>query len=102
MERLQEYMKRVIVFPRKGKTVKGDASKEEVEAARTGENTIKQNRVALAIKNVAEVPEVNIADEKSEEGAYKKLRAVRSEARLVGVREKRAKAKAEEAADKKK
>ncbi|TID24972.1 60S ribosomal protein L13 [Venturia nashicola] len=102
VERLQEYMKRVIVFPRKGKTVKGDASKEEVEAARTGENIIKQNRVALAIKNVAEVPEVKISDEKSEEGAFKKLRAVRSEARLVGVREKRAKAKAEEAADKKK
>lgn len=95
-------MKRVIVFPRKGKTVNGDASKEEVEAARTGENTIKQNRVALAIKNVTEVPEVKIADEQGEEGAFKKLRAVRSEARFVGVREARAKAKAAEAADKKK
>ena len=34
---------------------------------------------------------------KGEEGAYRKLRDARSEARLVGVREKRAKAKADEA-----
>jgi large subunit ribosomal protein L13e len=102
VERLQEYSKRVIVFPRKGKTVKGDASEEEVKKARTGENIIKQNRSALAIKNVIEVPEVNVKNEKSEEGAFKKLRAARSEARLVGVREKRAKAKADEAAAAKK
>ena len=37
-----------------------------------------------------------------EGGAYRKLREARSEARLVGVREKRAKAKAEEAAATKK
>lgn len=37
-----------------------------------------------------------------EEGAYRRLREARSEARLVGVREKRAKAKAEEAAATKK
>ena len=34
---------------------------------------------------------------KGEEAAYRRLRNARSEARLVGVREKRAKAKAEEA-----
>ena len=37
-----------------------------------------------------------------EGGAYRKLRLARSNARLVGVREKRAKAKAEEAATAKK
>jgi large subunit ribosomal protein L13e len=37
-----------------------------------------------------------------EGGVYKKLREARSEARLIGVREKRAKAKAEEAESKKK
>ena len=37
-----------------------------------------------------------------EGGAYRKLREARSEARFVGVREKRAKAKAEEAESKKK
>lgn len=39
---------------------------------------------------------------KGEEAAYRKLREARSEARLVGVREKRAKAKADEAAATKK
>jgi len=37
-----------------------------------------------------------------ETGAYRRLREARSEARLIGVREKRAKAKAEEAAAQKK
>lgn len=37
----------------------------------------------------------------TEEGAYRTLRKARSEARLVGVREKRAKLKAEEAEAKK-
>jgi len=39
---------------------------------------------------------------KGEEGAYRRLREARSEARLVGVREKRAKAKADEASAPKK
>ena len=39
---------------------------------------------------------------KGEEAAYRRLRDARSEARLVGVREKRAKAKAEEATAQKK
>ncbi len=39
---------------------------------------------------------------KGEEAAYRKLRDARSEARLVGVREKRAKAKQEDAAAAKK
>lgn len=39
---------------------------------------------------------------KGEEAAYRRLRLARSDARLQGVREKRAKAKAEEAAAAKK
>lgn len=39
---------------------------------------------------------------KGDEGAYRKLRDARSEARLVGVREKRAKSKADEASAPKK
>jgi large subunit ribosomal protein L13e len=39
---------------------------------------------------------------KGEEAAYRRLREARSEKRLVGVREKRAKAKAEEATTAKK
>ncbi len=61
----------------------------------------------LPIKNVAleaAIGEVQRSEMgKGEEGgAYRKLRDARSDARLVGVREKRAKAKAEEAAAPKK
>jgi len=51
---------------------------------------------------VSDVVEVDLADVEGEEHAYKTLRTARSDARLVGVREKRAKAKAEEAASAKK
>jgi large subunit ribosomal protein L13e len=55
----------------------------------------------LPILNVAKehaISEVSRDDMgEGEEGAYKKLRTARSDARLVGVREKRAKAKADEA-----
>jgi large subunit ribosomal protein L13e len=103
VERLQDYMKRVIVFPRKnGKTKQGDGAEADVKKAREGEDTIKANRHGLPIKNVIKVPEVKTKDEKSTEGVYRKLRDSRSEARFVGVREKRAKAKAEEKADAKK
>ena len=43
-----------------------------------------------------QVQEGKVADYPSTENAYRKLRDVRSEARLVGVRAKRAKAKADE------
>ena len=60
----------------------------------------------LPIKNVTReeaVGEVKRGEmPEGEEGAYRRLREARSEARLVGVREKRAKAKAEEAAATKK
>lgn len=49
------------------------------------------------------IGEVSTSDmPEGEEAAYRKLRDARSEARLVGVREKRAKAKAEESAAAKK
>lgn len=49
------------------------------------------------------IGEVSTGDmPEGEEAAYRKLRDARSEARLVGVREKRAKAKAEESAAAKK
>jgi large subunit ribosomal protein L13e len=60
----------------------------------------------LPIRNEAlenAVTEVSRSDlPKGEENAFRKLRLARSDARLVGVREKRAKAKAEEADSKKK
>src|SRR5579871_5236396 len=99
VERLQEYKKRLILFPRKtGQPKKGDASPEEVKKAKSKENIIRNNTDALPIKNVVKVTEVDPRKVQGEEGgAYRKLRLARSNARLVGVREKRAKAKAEEA-----
>lgn len=105
MERLQEYKKRLILFPRRAsKPKKGEASAEEVKKAKSGEGVLSHvhKHDALAVKNVVEVPEVDVEEVEGTENAYRKLRIARSDARLVGVREKRAKAKAEEAAATKK
>ena len=56
----------------------------------------------MPIINEPIVDEAKIKDVKGDDNAYRKLRIARSDARLVGVREKRAKAKAEEAESKKK
>lgn len=60
----------------------------------------------LPIKNMSKedaIGEVSTSDmPEGEEAAYRKLRDARSDARLVGVREKRAKAKAEDSAAAKK
>jgi len=103
VERLQEYKKRLILFPRRnGKTKSGDASAEDVKAAKAGENLIKATIDVLPIKNVVAFEEGPIGNYKGEENAYKKLREARSEARLVGVRAKRNKDKEEEEGNKKK
>jgi large subunit ribosomal protein L13e len=103
VERLQEYKKRLILFPRRsGQTKKGDASPEDVKAAKKGDNLAHNTSDILPIKNVVEFEEGPIKNYEPTENAYRKLRDARSEARLVGVREKRAKAKAEEDAAKKK
>merc|ERR1712137_608308 len=103
VERLQEYRKRLILFPRRnGKTKQGDASAEDVKAAKSADNLVQSTAAALPIKNVIQLEEGPIGNYEATENAYRKLRDARSEARLVGVREKRAKAKAEEADAKKK
>ena len=56
----------------------------------------------MPISNKVTIEEGKVADFESEEAAYRKLRTARSDARLVGKREKRAKAKEEEAAATKK
>jgi len=104
VERLKAYRARLILFPRNTKAPKkGDASAEEVKAAKEGAYTsnVKHSNAALPIDNKVVVKEGKLADYPTEENAYRKLRDTRSEARLVGVREKRAKAAAEAAADKK-
>ncbi|KAJ4378135.1 60S ribosomal protein L13 [Neocucurbitaria cava] len=103
VERLQEFRKRLILFPRRnGKTKQGDASAEDIKVAKDAEKIVSSTASVLPIKNVIEFEQGPISDYKGEENAFRKLRDQRSEARLVGVREKRAKAKAEEADSKKK
>lgn len=107
VERLQAYRKRLILFPRKsGQQKKGDAEKSEVEKATKGEGVVRKLH-EKGILAVAKRPEGFSETKKSEmgkgtEAAYRVLRDARSEARLVGVRERRAKAKADEAAASKK
>lgn len=93
----------MIVFPRKaGKGKKGDASEEEVKKAKSGEGIIASAKAGLPIVNIPRVTEAKISEEKGEDSVYKKLRLARSEARLIGKREKRVKTKEDEAAAAKK
>ena len=103
VSRLKAYRERLILFPRKaGQHKTLDASKEEVKAAQEEHGKIiKHLGKVLPIENVSREDAVSEV-KRSEMGegtkdAYRTLRLARSDARLVGVREKRAKAKAEEA-----
>ncbi|KAI9799588.1 MAG: 60S ribosomal protein L13 [Piccolia ochrophora] len=107
VERLKSYRARLIVFPRRvGQSKTGDSSAEDLKAAKTGENIVRHTGATLPIKNAITksdaFSEVKASEmPKGEENAVRRLRLARSDARLVGVREKRAKAKAEEATAKK-
>ncbi|KAI0998919.1 hypothetical protein K3495_g9277 [Podosphaera aphanis] len=103
VNRLKTYRARLILFPRKlGQPKKGDASKEEIQAA---QNLVSNIKASLPITNTAggfsEIPKSEMP-EPVEGGAYRKLRDARSDARNLGKREKRAKDKADEAAAAKK
>lgn len=103
VERLKEYQKRLILFPRRsGKVKKGDATAEEVKAAREGDKVVRKAAHGLPLPKAVAVTEGKVSDYQGEENAYVKLRRARSDARLVGVREKRAKEKEEAEGDKKK
>ncbi|KAK9355963.1 ribosomal protein L13e [Lipomyces doorenjongii] len=97
--RLKEYQAKLILFPRKaGKPKKGDSEVSELAAA-----TQVSTAAVLPIAQTTLESEPRIVTEEGKAfNAYATLRKARSDARLVGVREKRAKAKAEEAAEKKK
>lgn len=105
VERLKAYKARLILFPRKsGQHKKLDSSKNDLKAAKEG---VRKLGAVLPIDSGIGVKhgfsEVKRSEmpESTEGGAYRKLREARSEARLVGVREKRAKAKDEESEAKK-
>lgn len=102
----------MILFPRRsGQYKKLDSSPEEVKAAQAALNEGKEGYAkdvdslfpvhnTTAAEAVTEIKKSDLPQ--GEKAAYRKLRDARSDARLVGVREKRAKAKAEEAAAQKK
>jgi len=100
--RLKEYKDKLILFPRRvGRAKSGDASKEEVSAARSAPvvKTITSFPIIHVDKSIQERA---ITDEDKDVNAYRQLRLARSEARYAGARDKRAKAKADaEAAAKK-
>ncbi|KAI4144758.1 MAG: hypothetical protein L6R39_004042 [Caloplaca ligustica] len=102
VDRLKTYRARLILFPRKtGQHKKLDSSKEEIEEHTKEGKITRKTGLVLPISNITRaeaIGEVSKSDmPEGTENAYRKLRDARSEARLVGVREKRAKAKAEEA-----
>jgi len=105
--RLKAYRERLILFPRRsGQHKKLDSSKEDVKGAH--EHGVKRLATVLPIdtglglKHGLKEIQKSEMPEAVEGGVYRQLRNARSEARLVGVREKRAKSKAEEAESKKK
>ncbi|EXJ84562.1 50S ribosomal protein L13e [Capronia epimyces CBS 606.96] len=99
--RLQAYKARLILFPRKsGQHKKLDSSAEDVKSVEDESKTIKKIAASIPIDSgvgvkhgVSEISKGDLP--KGEENAFRKLRLARSDARLVGVREKRAKAKAD-------
>lgn len=90
----------MILFPRKsGQHKKLDSSAEDVKAA-TEDKVVKKVSAILPIPTGTGlefgIKEVSTSDlPKGEEAAYRKLRDLRAESRYAGMREKRAKAKAE-------
>ncbi|TKA82056.1 hypothetical protein B0A55_01509 [Friedmanniomyces simplex] len=105
VERLKAYKARLVLFPKKAKSPKsGDASAEDMSKAKEAghEGHVKASKQAFPISNKVVIEEGKVSDYPATENAYRKLRDARSEARLVGKREKRAKTKDEEAAASKK
>lgn len=105
VERLNAYKARLILFPRNAKTPKaGEAPASDAKAAKEAkyDGSVEFTKKAFPVVNDITVKEGKVADFESEPAAYRKLRDARSTARLAGKREKRAKAKAEEAAASKK
>ncbi|KAI1750702.1 ribosomal protein L13e [Xylaria castorea] len=100
--RLKAYKERLIVFPRKGAKHPKAGDSKDIDLSKT--QTVSSVGASLPIIPVGEgISEIKKSDmpKPIEGGAYAALRKARSEARLVGAREKRAKDKAEAEANKK-
>lgn len=114
VNRLKDYKARLILFPRKsGQFKKLDSSADEVNAAKAafaaeGKTQGYTSNVGSTLPITNLTPEEAVTEVKrdslpeGEKAAYRHLRDARSEARLQGIREKRARIQAEEAAAAKK
>jgi len=103
VERLKEYKDKLILFPRKiSHPKKGDSSKEEVTEARSATGGHRVSTIFPFKPVDKSIQERAITSEEKEGGAFAKLRRAQSDARLVGVRAKRQKAKDDAEAEKKK
>lgn len=103
VERLKKYKEEsLILFPRRiGRPKKGDASKEDTAAARNAKS--KHISTLLPFDPVdKKIQERSIKSEEKDTSAYRTLRLAQSDAKYVGVRAKRAKAKEEAEATSKK
>ncbi|KAK3903983.1 60S ribosomal protein L13 [Staphylotrichum tortipilum] len=101
VERLKAYKARLIVFPRKSnKPKKTDTAKAE-QTAETTQSIAASFGIAQPIAPGFSEISKSALPKNVEGGAYKALRKARSDARLVGVREKRVRDKAEAEAAKK-
>jgi len=99
VDRLQQYKAKLIIFPRKVRQKKGEEKMVLDKPDLTNQQSTVVPSVPLPVKAPA-VTEGTVDDSLKSESQYVKLRKARSDARLVGKREKRAKLKAEEEAAK--
>jgi len=99
--RLKEYMKRLIVLPRKSnKAKKGETSYADMKKTETVPNVAALMPIPAVDMTLREISKKDMP-EPIEGGAYMKLRMVRSNARYAGAKAKRAREKADAEAAKK-
>ncbi|CAH3177413.1 unnamed protein product [Porites lobata] len=98
VQRLKEYKSKLIVFPRKAsKPKQGDSEPAELSNAKQLQGPvipIQPSRLPIKARK--------ITDEEKNTSVFKSMRIARANARLIGIREKRAKEQAEQDAIKKK
>ncbi|GKT93828.1 60S ribosomal protein L13 [Colletotrichum tofieldiae] len=98
--RLKAYKERLVVFPRRSNKVKQGDSKVDLASTETVQNLANALPIEKAASGFSEISKSDLP-KPIEGGAYRKLRLARSEARLLGKREKRARDAAEAEAAKK-
>ena len=97
VQRLKEYRSKLILFPRKPSAPKkGDSSAEELKLATQLTGPV------MPIRNVYKKEKARVITEEKNFKAFASLRMARANARLFGIRAKRAKEAAEQDVEKKK